>query len=80
MRNTFSVDLQQQLSAALLKLEHALAEIDDRDAEIEAAAKAQRQLQAKLDAVMLEYCAGDMTPEQIENWAKSQRAVVRQTS
>ena len=32
-------------------------------------------LQAKLDAVMLEYCAGDMTPEQIENWANHQRVV-----
>ena len=31
-------------------------------------------LQAKIDALMLEYCPEDMTPEQIENWNRHQRA------
>jgi hypothetical protein len=30
-------------------------------------------LQAKLDALMLEYCPDEMTPEQIENWQRHQR-------
>jgi hypothetical protein len=29
-------------------------------------------LQAELDALMLEYCPGDMTPEQVENWKRNQ--------
>jgi uncharacterized coiled-coil protein SlyX len=37
-------------------------------------------VQAQLDAVMLEYCAGDMTPEQIENWAKSQHSCRREAA
>lgn len=32
-------------------------------------------LQAKLDAVMLEYCPEDMTQEQVDNWARHQRPV-----
>lgn len=32
-------------------------------------------LQAKLDAVMLEYCPDEMTPYQVENWARHQRRV-----
>lgn len=32
-------------------------------------------LQAKIDALMLEYCPDEMTPEQIEEWGKHQRPV-----
>jgi len=31
--------------------------------------------QAKIDALMLEYCPDEMTPEQLENWGKHQRRV-----
>ena len=31
-------------------------------------------LQAKIDALMLEYCPEDMTPEQVEEWGRHQRA------
>lgn len=31
--------------------------------------------QAKIDAIMLEYCPDEMTPEQLENWGKCQRRV-----
>jgi hypothetical protein len=30
------------------------------------------RLQAKIDALMLEYCPNEMTPEQIENWKRHQ--------
>lgn len=30
-------------------------------------------LQATIDALMLEYCPEDMTPEQFENWKQHQR-------
>lgn len=33
------------------------------------------ELEAKIDALMLEYCPDEMTPEQIENWGKHQRRV-----
>lgn len=29
--------------------------------------------EAKIDALMLEYCPDEMTPEQVETWGKSQR-------
>ena len=29
-------------------------------------------LQAKIDALMLEYCPDEITPEQIENWKRHQ--------
>ena len=32
-------------------------------------------LQARIDALMLEYCPDEMTPEQVANWAKHQRKV-----
>ena len=30
------------------------------------------QVQAKIDALMLEYCPEDMTQEQLDNWGKHQ--------
>ena len=30
-------------------------------------------LQAKIDALMLEYCPDEMTPEQLNGWAKNQK-------
>ncbi len=34
-------------------------------------------LQARIDALMLEYCPDEMTPEQVENWGKHQRLAER---
>ena len=34
-----------------------------------------RAAQAKIDALMLEYCPEEMTPEQTQNWAAHQRPV-----
>ena len=31
--------------------------------------------QAKIDALMLEYCPDEMTQEQIDNWVRHQRVV-----
>ena len=33
------------------------------------------RLQARVDALMLEYCPDEMTPEQLAEWEKHQRAV-----
>lgn len=41
-------------------------------------AEAKRQLAAKqyqIDELMLEYCPNEMTPEQLEEYAKNQRAI-----
>lgn len=35
------------------------------------------QQQATIDRLMLEYCPDEMTPEQMERWAKSQRIAPR---
>jgi hypothetical protein len=40
-----------------------------RELELEAAEK-----QARIDALMLEYCPDEMTPEQVEEWGRHQRA------
>lgn len=36
---------------------------------------AQDEKQAKIDALMLEYCPDEMTPEQTEEWGRNQRPV-----
>ena len=36
--------------------------------------------QAKIDSLMLEYCQDEMTPEQIDNWGKHQKAASDQTN
>ena len=41
-------------------------ELAERDAEIE-------RLKAKVDALMLEFCPDEMTPEQMEQWGKNQK-------
>jgi hypothetical protein len=40
----------------------------DADIEIE-------HLQARIDALMLEHCPDEMTPEQVANWERHQKAV-----
>jgi hypothetical protein len=42
----------------------------ERIAELEAEVQ---RLQAEVDWLMLEYCADEMTVEQLENWAKHQK-------
>lgn len=46
----------------------AFAEVDALRAEVEAK-------QARIDALMFEYCPDEMTPEQIEEWARHQKRV-----
>lgn len=41
----------------------------------ESAQRALAGAQAKIDALMLEYCPDEMTHEQVENWGKHQRAL-----
>lgn len=43
-------------------------------AKVETLAETDR-LQARIDALMLEYCPDEMTPAQLANWEKHQRAV-----
>lgn len=57
--------LYQQLAET-----EALRVCADHDANV--LAKQLAACQAKLDAVMLEYCPEDMTPEQVANWEKHQ--------
>jgi hypothetical protein len=40
---------------------------------IEALEQALRQAQARIDALMLEFCPNEMTPEQISAWADCQK-------
>lgn len=35
--------------------------------------KARQPLQARIDALMLEYCPDEMTPEQMDNWERHQK-------
>ena len=51
-----------------LSLERFAAAIEAEQAEIIAAQ------QAKIDALMLEYCPNEMTTEQIANWSAHQKA------
>ena len=55
--------LPPDAQAELLSLTEQLAE---RDAEIE-------RLQAQVDALMLEFCPDEMTPEQVERWGENQK-------
>jgi hypothetical protein len=86
-------ELRTELRSAVLKLDEQTKRADALDKlandnyrwgkslleEVNGLTSRLDALQAKLDAVMLEYCAGDMTPEQIENWAKHQQPSVVET-
>ena len=37
-----------------------------------------KRLEATIDALMLEYCPAEMTPEQIDKWGKNQRPIKEQ--
>lgn len=39
-----------------------------------------KAMQAKIDALMLEFCPGEMTAEQVENWASHQKAALTTTA
>lgn len=41
----------------------------------EQAERRAERLQAQVDALMLEYCPDEMTPEQVEEWTRHQKAV-----
>lgn len=49
--------------------------IADLVAEIEDLKKQVASKQAEIDGLMLEYCPGDMTTEQIEEWCRHQHPV-----
>jgi len=38
------------------------------------------EVQAKIDSLMMEFCPDEMTPEQIENWGRNQRAATPEES
>lgn len=63
--------------AAMLRHRLVLAEFHAKRMEVFAMTAAQRAdaIQAKLDALMLEYCPDEMTPEQLSNWERRQRPV-----
>ncbi len=53
----------------------AIAEIERHLAGLGDLARYAKHLQARIDALMLEYCPDEMTPEQIAEWERHQRAV-----
>ena len=81
--------LHRQLAAEKLRADQGWQRYENANAQLQGMrsrlAKAcdyamaqQRELnakQAKIDALMLEYCPNEMTPEQIEEWGKHQRRV-----
>ena len=54
--------------------------INELLAELDKARKSDSAKQAKIDALMFEYCPEDMTTEQIDEWAEHQRPVSAQLS
>lgn len=71
--------LVRELTAARGDLEY-IRELREKDASDYARALSEEQrrceaLQAKVDALMLEYCPDEMTPEQTAEWARHQRPV-----
>lgn len=53
----------EALRAEKLLVERRIAAVEER---------AMYVLQAKIDALMLEHCPEEMTPEQVEDWGKHQ--------
>jgi len=61
------------------KLEADVADLDsimdDHNRVVNELHNSTKTLQAKIDALMLEYCPDEMTPEQLANWGANQRPV-----
>lgn len=55
-----------------IDLETALAAAQERE---KAAESRRAELQAKIDALVLEYCPQEMTQEQVDNWMAAQARV-----
>lgn len=61
-----------------------IAELEARIADLEAASAQHYEaklakMQAKIDALMLEYCPDEMTKEQVSNWMESQSEFLENT-
>ena len=69
--------LEPHYSGAGLRLEASWM-IDRIASYLESAAEDIDEIQAKLDAVMLEYCPEEMTEEQLERWGNCQEPVNEQ--
>lgn len=66
----------------LIKLLRAYAELtddiglsDSAANRLESLRKQFAECKARIDALMLEYCPDEMTPEQIKEWGRNQRPV-----
>lgn len=55
------------------------AELSRLTAELAAAKRDARAKQAKIDALMLEWCPDEMTPEQLEEWGNRQQVAAQPT-
>ncbi len=74
------VSLVQRLARENEKLKSAVKRItpenlrnaDNLRSELDACKRANEYLQAKIDALMFEYCPDEMTPEQIAEWGRNQ--------
>ena len=64
-----SLDLKKQREAELSALRAEVASLKEQ---LAAAKKDVDSKQARIDELMLEYCPNEMSPEQIEEWAKHQ--------
>ena len=76
MRSRYTSRLLAESLAELERLRTQLHEICERGERLSLAAAAElERLQARIDRLMLEYCPDEMTPEQIAEWERHQRAV-----
>ena len=67
--------LEQQLENALNGLTYFSNQVDEKNQQLAEANKVIDSKQAKIDALMLEYCPDEMTYEQMQEWEDSQRIV-----
>ena len=66
---------EEQRNGLLIDLAAALKREDEAQIKMTEIARYAQHLQARIDALMLEYCPDEMTPEQIAEWERHQRAV-----
>ena len=68
-------ELLRDAAAGIRSLAASAKRAEARAVELEAEVAAK---QARIDALMLEYCPDEMTPEQAAEWARHQRPVSQQ--
>ncbi len=76
-RESYISDLQEQLAHANKLADTEMHKAQIAEAKLAEVERERDKKQAEIDRLMLEFCPGEMTQEQVEEWSKHQHALAK---